>query len=151
MHITVYPPVKHTFVDFLHDLKAFDPEDVGLLNLALSSQGMACLHSLEGGLEPPARASLVYSLSRLHQIIYVAESHVGRAIIGFLSDFPSAGVRFNHSMPVKAAKPPFDLSRNDPRPVGPELKHVLTGIRDPRETRVLWWNLLERLKIRRTD
>jgi hypothetical protein len=79
--------VKHTFVDFLHDLKAFDPEDVGLLNLALSSHGMAYLHSLESRLENPALANLVYFLSRLHQIIYVAESHVGRAIIGILSDF----------------------------------------------------------------
>ncbi|KAF2176952.1 hypothetical protein K469DRAFT_721140 [Zopfia rhizophila CBS 207.26] len=151
MHVTAHQPVEHTFVDFLHDLKAYDPQDVGLLNLALDSSGMNNLYSLANVSEAPARATFVDSLSCLQQIIWVAQSHTGRAIMGPLSDFRSAGVRFNHSMPIKAIKPSFNLLRHDPRPVGPELRYVLTACADPREMRVLWQKLLERWKIRQAQ
>jgi hypothetical protein len=41
--------------------------------------------------------------------------------MGPLNDFLDVGVRFSHSMPVKAISPSFEVLNRDPRPVGPEL------------------------------
>ncbi|KAF2231270.1 hypothetical protein EV356DRAFT_507228 [Viridothelium virens] len=150
IHLSKQGPAKHTFVDFLHDLKAYDPRDVGLLNLALDTNGMSLgLHAVNEVSEAPAKASFIDTLSRLQEIIWVAESHTGRAIMGPGVGFYSFGVRFNHSMPIKAITPSFDLLRRDPRPVGPELDFILTGSSDPRQLRVYWQELLRSWGIRR--
>jgi hypothetical protein len=117
IHLITCGPAKHAFVDFLHDLKAYNPRDVGLLNLALDVNGMAAgLNSLTEVFEGPAMASFSSSLSQLQEIIWVAQSHSGRRIMGPREDFEGVGVRFNHSMPIKAITPSFDLLSRDPRP-----------------------------------
>jgi hypothetical protein len=138
---------EHLFVDFLHDLKAYDPQDVGLLNLALDSNGMTHLRSLTNVSEAAAKASLIASLSRLQQLIWIVHSHGGRGVIGLLDGFRGVGVQFNHSIPVKSLRPSFNLLRRDPRPVGPELKYVMTASSDPRQMRVQWRELLQRWEI----
>ena len=150
IHLRARGP-EHPFVDFLHDLKAYDPQNVGLLNLALDTNSMNHLHSLTNVSEPVARASLVASLSRLQQLIWIAHSHAGRGIMGLLQGFQGVGVQFNHSMPVKAITPSFNLLRYDPRPVGPELRYVLTASSDPRQMRVQWRELLQRWEIRQVQ
>jgi hypothetical protein len=139
---------EHTFVDFLYDLKAYDPKDIGLLNLALDMNSMRTLHSLTNISEAPARATFVDSLRRLQEIIWVAESMCGRAILGPLDNFQGVGVRFNHSMPIKAITPAFNFLRQDPRAIGPDLKYVLTACSDPRQMRVEWRQLLAKWEIR---
>ncbi|KND88467.1 hypothetical protein TOPH_06851 [Tolypocladium ophioglossoides CBS 100239] len=152
MHLRAHhQPVEHSFIDFLYDLKAYDPRDVGLLNLAIGTNGMTDLHTLAEVSEAPARATLVDSLSRLQEIIWLAKSIAGRAIMGPLQDFQGVGVRFNHSMPVKVITPSFNLLRRDPRPVGPELKFVLTACSDPRQMRIRWQELQERWEIRQAQ
>lgn len=140
-----------TFADFFYDLKAYDPKDVGLLNLALDQNGMTDLSFMENVSEAPARAAFVDSLSRLQQIIWVAESHAGRRIMGPLQDFRGVGVQFNHSMPIKGNAPSFNLLRHDPRPVGLELRYVVTASSDPRQMRVAWQQLLEKWDIRQAQ
>lgn len=138
-----------SFVDFIHDLKAYDPHNVGLLNLALAANEMTALYTqLPTIPEPPAKEAFVDCLSHLREIIWVAHSQTGRAIFAEPEGFPShVGVRFNHSMPVIAASPSFDLLARDPRPVGPELRYVLTGCSDPRRMRLTWQALLARWEI----
>ncbi|KAI9658414.1 MAG: hypothetical protein M1821_002547 [Bathelium mastoideum] len=154
LHLSTRRPAEHTFVDFLHDLKAHDPRGVGLLNLALGVQGMSAglksLKSLVEIHEAPAKASLVASLSQLQEIFWVAQSCAGRGILepSDYNNFPGVGIRFNHPMPVKAIIPSFDLLQNDPRPMGPELKYVLTATADPREIRKPWQELLRKWDIR---
>ena len=144
--------VTHRIADFLHDLRAYDPKDMGLLNLALDSNGMSLgLSPLADISEVHAKASVISSLSRLREIIWVAQSHLGRKINGIGNGIPSFGVRFNHSMPIKAMTPSFDLLSRDPRPVGPELKYVLTGASDPRWMRVQLQEILRKLGIRRSQ
>lgn len=148
MFLRAKHPPEHTFVDFLYDLKAYDPKDIGLLNLALDMVGMSALHSLRNFSEAPARATFVDSLRRLQEIIWVAESISGRAIMGPLDNFQGVGVRFNHSMPIKAITPTFSFLRPDPRAIGPDLKYVLTACLDPRQMRVQWRQLLAKWEIR---
>jgi hypothetical protein len=144
-------PVEQSFIDFLHDFKAYDPKNIGLINLALGSNDMTMLHfHLKKISSAPARMTFVDVLSRLQQLIWIAHSHAGRAIMGPLQGFQGfnelhgVGVRFNHSLPVKAITPSFNLLRQDPRPVGPELRYVLTAASDPRRMRVQWRELLKR-------
>ncbi|KAK9792854.1 putative 2EXR domain-containing protein [Seiridium cardinale] len=152
IHPTTRGPAEHTVVDFLHDLKANDPRDVGLLNLALDSNGMAAgLYPLSEISEESAKASFVSTLSQLREVIWVAQSHSGRKIMGPVEDFVGVGVRFNHSLPIKPITPSFDLLKHDPRPVGPDLKYVLTGASDPRQMRVHWQELLRRWNIHQTQ
>lgn len=88
-----------SFVDFIHDLKAYDPKNTGLLNLALEANVVTTLyHQLPTIPEPPAKAAFVDCPSHLREIIWVAHSRAGRAILGAVEGFPArVGVRFNHS------------------------------------------------------
>ncbi|KXX81283.1 hypothetical protein MMYC01_201943 [Madurella mycetomatis] len=140
--------VEYTLADFLHDFKANDPRHVGVVHLALDVNAMNHLRSMAHIPSGPVKAGFVNTLSQLQQIIWVAHSHAGRRIVGPLQDFRGVGVRFNHSMPVKAAIPSFDLLGRDPRPIGPELRYVLTATRDPRHMRLWWRELLARWNIR---
>ena len=142
----VAPPAEHTFVDFVHDLKAYDPKDIGLLNLALDINSMKRLHCLAEICEPSAKASFVATLGRLQEIIWVSESVSGRAILGPLDNFQGVGVRFNHSMPVKASTPTFHLER-DQRAIGPDLRYVLTACSDPRHMIVQWRQVLAKWEV----
>ncbi|KAK3389871.1 hypothetical protein B0H63DRAFT_105021 [Podospora didyma] len=141
-------------VDFLHDFKAFDPKGTGLLNLAFELNTMSALSVVPKTGEASAKEAFVATLSQVREIIWIAQSNTGRAIIGPLHDFQpitdfkgSPGIRFNHSMPVRSNVPQFVLLGRDPRPVGPELKYVATAAADPRQMRVLWQDLLTRWNV----
>jgi len=151
IHLRHDGPWSHPFiVDFLHDFKAHDPRGVGLINLALGINGMRRLHSLVGISESPApvKTTLVNFLSHLQEVIWIAHSGTGRTIIEMWNGaFRDVGFQFNHSMPVMGITPGFTRFRRDPRPIGPELKFVLTARSDPRQMRVLWRDLLEKFEI----
>ena len=134
-------------IDFFHDLKAYDPQKVGLLNLAISRNSLFALHMLSEIPYTLAQAAFVETLAQLENIIWVAEGHAGRSIVP-LEGFPGDRVRFNHSMPVKGTPPSFDILGPDPRPVGPELTFVQTPCSDPRGWHLGWRQILETWGIR---
>lgn len=134
-------------VDFLHDLKAYDPQKVGLLNLAIGRNSLFALHRLSEIPDPPAQAAFVDTLAQLENLIWVAEGHAGRKIVP-LEGFPGDRVRFNHSMPVKGIPPSFDILGPDPRPVGPELAFVQTPCSDPRGWHLGWQQILDMWGVR---
>lgn len=144
---------EHPFLDFIHDLKAYDPRGIGICSLALRASGVLgfCSLTRRPPEVTPAITAVVDCLSRLQDITWMADFRCGRAILGWRLSMPDAGVRFNHSMPIKSASPRFNLVGRDPRPVGPELKYVVTatGISgDPWRMHVWWRELLERWEIR---
>lgn len=147
IHLKSNKPVEYTFVDFLHDVKAYDPQDVGIVKLALSSSGMSHLQSLTSISEGVAKLTFVQCLSRLREIIWMAHSHTGRAIMGPIQGVTETGTVFNHSMPVKSITPRFDLLLRYPISIGPELKYVLTASSDPRQMRVQWQQFLTKWNI----
>jgi hypothetical protein len=65
MHISMCGPVEHTFADFIHDLKAYDPRDVGLLHLVMDYNALNSLHCLTNISEDIAKSAFVDSLSQL--------------------------------------------------------------------------------------
>jgi len=143
---------EHVFVDFLYDFKAYDPRGIGLLNLALASDAMIQLHSLANISEPRGKATLVDFLSQLREIIWIAHPHAGRSIVEMWDGaFVGIGFRFNHSMPGMGITPRFSLLGRDLRPIGPELKCVVTTCSNSRQMRILWRDPLERLEIRQAQ
>lgn len=147
IRITASDQTGHTLANFLHDLKAHDPRGIGLANLALDANDMQPFRFMERISFEHVKASFVSTLSNLKNLVWVAHSACGRAILGPMQDFRDAGIRFNHSMPVKAAVPYFELLTRDPRPVELDLQFVLTAWSDPRQMRVHWQQVLERWNI----
>jgi hypothetical protein len=144
LHVRARCPLDCTLVAFLHDLRAHDSKDVGVLSLALGSElvtDLGYFEPLPGGL---ARNSFVQSLSRLQRIIWVASSPVGRRIMSTFSNLPTVGFRFIHSMPISSVKSSFDVLVADPRPIQSELQYVATAPPDPREHSLVWGEILRR-------
>jgi hypothetical protein len=137
-------PLERTFIPLLHDLRALDPKDVGLLRLALDDELVTNLHHFGHGLEDPGRSSFVHSISYLQQIIWMANSSIGRGIMGPFSNLSNVGVRFIHSMPIITANSSFDVLTPDPRPIQSELRYVATANADPRNYSSLWHDTLKK-------
>jgi len=150
IRIKVIYPAQESVVDFIHDLQAYDPLNIGIQNFAIDTNSFTALdYHLQTISHPIAKGSWMDFLSRMENIIWIAESHCGRAILGPLDCFPEAGVRFNHSMPFRSVKPSFTLLKRDPREIGEDLKYVLTACLDPRRMRLHFQELLKRWKIER--
>lgn len=147
---------SQAFIDLVHDIKAYDPYHIGLLNLAMDINDMTHLLELTQNIKPRSQETLVDCLWKLRDIIWMVDSATGRAILGPINDFHAfldmngVGVKFNHAMPVKSTTPSFDLLERDPRAVGPELKFVATAASDPRQMRINWQKLLCKHQIRHT-
>lgn len=130
IHIVSNVAAQET-VNLFHDLKAYDPRNAGVLNLAMGRNFLTRLNMFTEDAEVPARTAFIDTLAGLENIIWVAEGHAGRRIVPH-DGFPGDRVRFNHSMPVKATTPSFELLERDPREVGPELTFVQAPCTDPR-------------------
>lgn len=98
-------------------------------------------------LQPPACASLVAALPRLQNLIRMADSSAGRGIIGPLNNLSRVGLCFNHSMPIMPAVSGYDLFLRDPHAIAPELRYLLTNVRDTRASRFKWRRILGRCGI----
>jgi len=124
LHIKAPQPAEHTFIAFIHDLKTYDPRGIGLVRLALGTNTISAL--FEASNNTTLTQASASPFSNLRNLIFTMHGHVGRAIIGHLIDHPAAGVRFNHSLPVKALAPAFDLAP-DPRSkdqLGVDLRYI---------------------------
>ncbi|KAF4630742.1 hypothetical protein G7Y89_g7399 [Cudoniella acicularis] len=130
IHLRARGP-EHPFVDFLHDLKAYDPQDVGLLNLALDTNSMNHLYSLTNVSEAAARASLVAFF------IAIAAAHL---------DSPFSRWARDHGTVAR-----FPRRRSPIQPLDAQLMCVLTAGSDPRQMRVQWRELLQRWEIRQVQ
>ncbi|EAT91001.1 hypothetical protein SNOG_01352 [Parastagonospora nodorum SN15] len=135
-------PLSRTFVPFLHDLRAYDPKDVGILRLALDDELVTNLYHMNPSLAEVAYKSFILSLKTLQQIIWMASSPIGRPITGVRSNLPTVGYRFIHSMPIMSANASFDLLDPDLRPIQSELQYTATATIDPRKLSLVWHGFL---------
>jgi hypothetical protein len=140
-------PLEYTFVAFLHDLRACDPRNVGVLHLALGSDVMGQLVHLQPPKSGPSPNSFVHVLSNFHSIIWMVATV--RQIMGFWSNHHTAGVRFNHSMPIMSTNASFDLVPCDPRPIDAELRYVATVQYDPRKWSAVWRDFFSKWGVQR--
>jgi len=166
LFLKAHPPAQQTLVSFIHDLCAYDPRGTGLLRVAFERNTISNLELAATTTTTPVDntavpsstaavnvwASFVSTLSRFHEIIYMMDAHVGRAIIGQLIDVPAAGVRFNHSLPVKPMTSTFDFAP-DPRPKDQVIKDLscVVAISDPHGMREQIANIFSACGISREE
>jgi hypothetical protein len=141
----------HDFVDFLHDLRAYDPLDVGLLNLALDQNGIVNLPGINmSDLEFASRAAFTDILENLRQVYFVCLENAGRIYLGPRGGIHTVtGFEFHRSRPIMSTIPTFDRIAQDPRNgMTRDLSRVFVGTSDPRQMSCRWHLLLDTWQIR---
>lgn len=149
LHIWADAPVKETLIDFLWDLRAYDPRDVGLLRLGVDLEGF-CANDLQYVKKSDLvlvrqRTVLAETLSRLRDVWFInlqaaaASGTKPRSMGGHIT---SRG-HFMNSGPVLRDVPVFQRAGVDLRSgVEKELEQVYMGEVDPREILFRWRRLL---------
>lgn len=148
LHIRAEAPVKETLIDFLWDLKAYDPKDVGLLRLATDLDGF-CANDLPYLKRSDLylirqRMALVDTLSQLKEVWFINLHSPGRA--RKQPEEPPAPQRHfinSGALPIAAGLPTLERVGADPRSgLGPALERLYLGDIDPREMLFRWRRLL---------
>ncbi|KAK4442024.1 hypothetical protein QBC34DRAFT_339360 [Podospora aff. communis PSN243] len=103
LYIRTWGPAEHTFFAFIRDLKARDARRVGLGRLGLDASTIVALL----GTSPDGADFRPFS--HVRDVVFIMDSLYARFI------HTVGGLRFNHSLPVLALPPAFDLA-TDPRP-----------------------------------
>ncbi|KAH8156565.1 hypothetical protein CIB48_g11682 [Xylaria polymorpha] len=141
----------HYFADFLHDLRAYDPQDVGLLNLALDQDGVANLWGIDISSHGVAsRAALSDIVANLQEVYFLCLENAGRLHYGPRGEIHTVtGFEIHRSRPMMSAIPTFDRLSQDPRDgMTRDLSRVFVGTFDPRIMICRWNMLVEKLQIR---
>ncbi|KAI0465978.1 hypothetical protein F4859DRAFT_338807 [Xylaria cf. heliscus] len=136
----------YNFVDFLHDLRAYDPQDAGLLNLALDNNCVANLSGIDiSSLRLASRAAFMDTLANLRQVYFVCLESVGRIYLGPRGGIHTVtGFEIHRSRPIMSTIPTFDRIAQDPRGgMTRDLSRVFVGTFDPRLMPCRWHLLLD--------
>lgn len=137
LHIVADAPVKETFIDFLWDLKQYDPRDVGLLKLAVDLEGF-CASDLQYLKRSDLflirqRSALVETLSQLKEVWFI-NSQSSRKAIKYQKGIPPTGLDSNWALPLSGGGPAFERIGPDQRHgLEQQLEQVYMGDIDPRE------------------
>lgn len=147
LHIWADAPVKETLVDFLWDLKAYDPKSVGLRKLGIDLDGF-CANDLQylrksDLLLVRQRNVLVETLAHLSDVWFINMQAASRALKPqrMLGHTPRR--HFINGGPVLRDMPTFQRLGADQRNgLDKELQDVYMGEVDPREILFRWRRLL---------
>lgn len=151
LHIRAEAPIKETLIDFLWDLRAYDPKDIGLLKLAIDLEGF-CANDLQYLRRSDLflirqRQALVESLSQLKEVWFLnlqSPSGMRKQPVGtIIPQGRSGGV-----LPVAGGSPTLERLGADPRKgLEQALERVYMGDIDPREVLFRWRRLLKTWEI----
>lgn len=153
LHIEADAPVKETLLDFLWDLKAYDPRDVGLLKLALDLQNF-CANDLQYLRTSDIflirqRAALVDTLSQLRSVWFMnllssKRTHKPHEYAYVHHE----GLQLSQAVPVTGGQPTLERIGADPRSgLDSALEQVYMGEIDPRELLFRWRRLLRTWRV----
>ena len=109
LHIVHQDHVKDGLISFLHQLKTtYDPEHVGLLNLAMSQDAINDRYfPRSSDLEPEVRKAFIETITQLHEVFFLSTPPPRLSVLGPLSEFQTSGTAFERSFPVTAIPPAF--------------------------------------------
>lgn len=151
LHIRAEAPVKETLIDFMWDLKAYDPKDIGLLKLAIDLEGL-CANDLQylGRSDLfliRQRKALVETLSQLNEVWFLNLQSPGwiqkQSVKTIFPQGQSGG-----ALPVAGGSPTLERVGTDPRKgLEQALERVYMGDIDPREVLFRWRRLLRTWEI----
>ncbi|TGJ81610.1 hypothetical protein E0Z10_g7152 [Xylaria hypoxylon] len=135
------------FVHFLYDMRAYDIQNIGLLNLALDGNGVNFLTGIElSKFKLTYRAAFTATILNLRQVFFTSIESAGRAYLGVWSGIHTNNrFEFHHSRPIMSVIPSFDRLAQDPRQnMDRDLSRVYVGTFDPRRMVCGWWESLLR-------
>lgn len=137
--------VDHTLVDFVHQLrKQYDPQGVGLLNLAFGGGSSMGYEYIDLDSDHEATQTFLAMIQQLRQVHFLIEPRAGRLNFRWIYGMDQETF-FTRSFPIMPLTPSFELPcQRDPRPIGKELKRIRFGISEPRETPAAWNHLLRK-------
>lgn len=148
LHIEADAPVKETLIDFIWDLKAYDPRGVGLLKLATDLESF-CANDLQYLKKSDLllirhRTALVETLSQLQEVWFVnVQASSGRGRKCRAPEITSAALQSDRTVPVRGGGPTFQrLGRDAREGLEEELGHMYMGDIDPREILFRWRRVL---------
>ena len=137
---------KDTLIEFLYHLKnTYDPCHVGLLNLAVTGNGLNGndLCDLEpSDINPDVGASFTETLTHLRYTFFVQTVSAGRHVTGISSGIGSETI-LNRSFPILTTTTSFELLSSDPRPIAGDLEQVYVET-DPFGMLSPWQQLLKK-------
>ncbi|RWA11788.1 hypothetical protein EKO27_g3305 [Xylaria grammica] len=140
----------HDFAHFLHDIRACDILNIGLLNLALDLNAVNCLIRIElPELQLASRTAFTETILNLREVFFVSIENAGRTYLGVLSGIHTNDrYEFHRSHPIMSVIPSFDRLALDPREnMDRDLSRVYVGTFDPRQLVCSWRELLRRWDI----
>lgn len=136
---------KDTLIEFLYHLKdTYDPCHVGLLNLAVTGNGLngndLCdLKPLK--INPDVAASFTVTLTQLRHTFFVQTVSAGRHVTGISSGIGSETI-LNRSFPILTTTTSFEILPSDLRPNAGDLEQVYVET-DPFRMLYPWQQLLK--------
>ncbi|KAK3935748.1 hypothetical protein QBC46DRAFT_297495 [Diplogelasinospora grovesii] len=143
--------VAHYFADVVHDARAYDPQNKGILHVAIGGrENLPAVKAMLPAIYPPAlhdlaRESMVAMLGNLRSLTLV---HMIRGDTRLMfSCLELAAPRYNRSIPLHSFNASFDIvPEGDPRPIEPDMDQVLVG-HDPRGIYCLWRQMEAALQV----
>ncbi|KAL0937601.1 pectinesterase precursor [Colletotrichum truncatum] len=157
LKIAAGPSWNNIFIDFIHDLRALDPQGRGLQHLVINDNFSASSTNNEShprredimAFEPPgidntAMEAFAATVRNLKSIWFMCVHPGGRALD--VLTYTHAHV-FNYGFPIFPAFTFFDRPTRDPRNISRDLLKVWGGVHDPREKPFGWRSLLRNLTI----
>lgn len=141
-----------TLPHFLYDLKSkYDPQHVGLLNLAVNGNEMGRMLSWStnpSDFDIDIREAVVKTIMQLQEVFFVTKVTAGRVIHRRLQGLNiNPGGVFNRSYPITSRTASFDRLRRDPRPITRDLKQILWLTFHPQEMFHKWTQVLDKWAI----
>lgn len=155
LQIRAEAPVKETLIDFLWDLRAYDPKDVGLLKLAIDLEGF-CANDLQYLRRSDLflirqRLALVETLSQLKEVWFI-NLQSSRRMRKQPEELVTAQRHAGGAFPVAGGLPTIERIGADPRDgLEQALERFYMGDIDPREVLFRWRRLLRTWEIDHED
>ncbi|KAI9162884.1 hypothetical protein HJFPF1_04479 [Paramyrothecium foliicola] len=139
LRITIEKGHSDLLIDFLFDFKAYDPNNVGILQLAMDQKNFEKLYSITTDTIPhQALKSLKDTLLNLRCIWASCLIHTGaRAMVGFFGGTRNYETKLNRSVPIFSFAPEFEWLDTDPRPIEPDLGKT-TVFKHPKRMKEAW-------------
>ncbi|KAF4625590.1 hypothetical protein G7Y89_g12575 [Cudoniella acicularis] len=135
--------------DFIHDVKAYDPLGLGVLNMVIGDRQP---YNIKLPLNPPllapqARTAFTETLTILRRVFFSTVVYTDARFM--FCSLNMNRVHFNRSIPLQSPAETFDIDEVDPRPIDADLKSVSLG-HDPKAMVCLWRKMESNFQIRRT-
>ncbi|KAK8136508.1 hypothetical protein PG984_004448 [Apiospora sp. TS-2023a] len=147
LHIQYFSTLQ-LLVDFVHDVKAHDCKDVGIVNLALHIDWDNYTEEVIRG---PGKTAFAETLESLTSMWFELTVYAGARVNQVPGEpSPTPDFHYNRSVPLYSGSKSFDRLTQDPRDIDPDLKQICRGRIDSGYHKSYWESLVKSFGVQRT-